>query len=422
MRRCTKGKSCGGTCISREAKCRASLTPKLSHQVENLQGSLAGKVAKNGETNPLVKDLIDALALGPKATVNASSDFPSLKREAERQLAELRNKEYMTDEEIDRATKVEKALFDTWVKHTRADRPAIQERQNALEFDTEFTPTLKLGGSYDWKQSYESGSKGLGSGLYGAVIASKPPPSVVVKRGEVGENEVRILEKLSGKDITPKLISAEMNKSAEFNNAGYYPGRIAMSRVKGKPAEDFDSYESPVGNTTVGDSYYALRKKLHEQGVAHNDAHVGNVIIDDKGKARFVDFGVSQDDPRAALSEAIGVLSVRYLLPPGAMLRKPLNENSGDFQARDNKQFYLPPSATATSKGTTPQTNLGKIIRNRIKVYTEMEKLGLNKDDIAEVVTHSLDQPLSSYNKGAWGKIGKDDAARLISILYEGVS
>lgn len=88
MKRCTKGKSCGGTCISREAKCRASLIPKLSHQVENLHGSLAGKVAKSGETNPLVKDLIDALALDSKATVSAGSDFPSLKREAERQLAE----------------------------------------------------------------------------------------------------------------------------------------------------------------------------------------------------------------------------------------------------------------------------------------------------------------------------------------------
>jgi hypothetical protein len=257
-------------------------------------------------------------------------------------------------------------------------------------------------------------------------MVSKPPPALVVKRGEVSESEAKILEKLNGKDISPRLVSAEIDKLHRGSREGdidFYPGRVAMTRVSGKAVEDFNEYDptygTKVGNTTLGDAYFLLRKKLHESGVAHNDAHIQNVIVDDKGKARFIDFGLSQDDPRAALSEAMGILADRKLLPQGVLLRRPLDDRSGDRQGR-RLEPYTQPIKDLLKGGTN--TNLEKVVRNRTKVYSELAKLGLSKDEIAELVVHELNQPISSYNKGAWSKVSKEDAMRIIPLLYEGVN
>jgi predicted Ser/Thr protein kinase len=398
----------------------------VSKQVEEA-GDIFLRLVNEGKKPSLtIQRLIDALGLGSLTQREVGNDFPVLKREAERQLAELRSQPSMTDEEIDRAKRLEMALMGAWEKHTKADRMVLYERQDAREFDHAFTSTDKFGKDYDWSQSYESGAKSLGAGSFGSVMVSKPPPALVVKRGEVSESEVRILEKLNGKDISPRLVSAEIDKLHRGSREGdidFYPGRVAMTRVPGKAVEDFNEYDpaygTKVGNTTLGDAYFFLRKKLHESGVAHNDAHIQNVIVDDKGKARFIDFGLSQDDPRAALSEAMGILADRRLLPQGVLLKRPLDEHSGDRQGRKFKPYTLPMNELL--KGGTG-TNLEKIVRNRTKVYAELAKLGLSKDEIAELVVHELNQPISSYNKGAWSKVSKEDAMRIIPLLYEGVN
>jgi hypothetical protein len=426
MRRCSKGKSCGGTCINRNVKCRATLSPKVSKQVEEAGDIFLRLVNEDKKPSLIVQRLIDALGLGPLTQREVGNDFPVLKREAERQLAELRSQPSMTDEEIDRAKRLEMALMDAWEKHTKADRMVLYDRQDAREFDHDFIPTDKFGKDYDWSQSYESGAKGLGSGSYGNVMLSKPPPALVVKRGEVSESEVKILEKLNGKDISPKFVSAEVNKYTVMAREGdieFYEGRIAMTRVPGKAVEDFDdndpAYGTKVGSTTLGDAYFLLRRRLHESGVAHNDSHIENVIVDNKGKARFIDFGLSQDDPRAALSEAIGILADRKLLPQGVVLKRVLDDFSGDRKGRKYKA-YTQPIKDLLKGGTN--TNLEKVVRNRTKVYAELAKLGLSKDEIAELVVHELNQPISSYNKGAWSKVSKKDAMRIIPLLYEGVN
>ena len=426
MRRCSKGKSCGGTCINRNVGCRATLSPNVSKQVEEAGDIFLRLINEDKKPSLTIQRLIDALGLGSLTQREIGNDFPVLKREAERQLAELRGQLSMTDEEIDRARRLETALLDAWGKHTNADRMVLGDRQNAREFDNEFLPTDKFGKNHDWSQSYESGAKSLGSGSFGNVIVSKPPPAEVVKRGDVSESEIKILEKLSGKDLSPELVSAEINKftiMAREGDIDFYQGRVAMSRVPGKAVEDFDdndpSYGTKVGDTTLGDSYFLLRKKLHESGVAHKDAHVQNVIVDNKGKARFIDFGLSQDDPRAALSEAMGILANRRLLPQGVLLKRPLDDYSGDRQGRKFKPYTQPMNELL--KGSTG-TNLEKIVRNRTKVYSELAKLGLSKDEIAELVVHELNQPISSYNKGAWSKVSKEDAMRIIPLLYEGVN
>ena len=422
MRRCSKGKSCGGTCINRNVSCRATLSPNVTNQIERAGDIFLRLLTETKPPRPEAQRLIKALGLGELTQREVGNDFPVLKREAERQLSELRSKPFMTSDEKDYVRQLQSALIIARGNNTKADQSVLLDRIEARDFDNRFRPTNKIGGDYDWSKSYSSGSHSIGGdSLFGTVVASKSPPPEVVKRGEVSEIEAKILEKLNGKDITPRLLSAEINKNNETDREGdisFYEGRVAMSRLEGKSVAEYKFYTDKVGNTTVGDSYFALRKKLHEAGVAHNDGHKENVIIDENGKGRFIDFGRAQDDPRAALSEAMGVLATRSLLPLGVVLKSPLHEFSGDYQSRRYEQFKLPTSDVISKS----QTNLAKIIRNRTKVYSELAKLGLSKDEIAELVVHELNQPISSYNKGAWSKVSKKDAIQIIALLYEGVN
>ena len=58
------------------------------------------------------------------------------------------------------------------------------------------------------------------------------------------------------------------------------------------------------------ESYVSARKKMHLKGIAHNDAHEGNFMYDFKSKkGTLIDFGLAQDNPKAALKEAIGMVT-----------------------------------------------------------------------------------------------------------------
>ena len=55
------------------------------------------------------------------------------------------------------------------------------------------------------------------------------------------------------------------------------------------------------------DSYLDVRKTIHLKGIAHNDMHVLNFFYDKKTKKGMViDFGLSKNDSKAALIEALG--------------------------------------------------------------------------------------------------------------------
>jgi len=375
----------------------------------------------NKETNKQVQKLVDQLGLGPLTVKEVGNSFEVYKREALRQLKELENKPNKTSADRTKENQIRDALLAVWENKTNVSRGMLIDRLDALDFDNTFKPNYKTG-KYDWDSSYASGSRHLGSGGFASVVASKEPPPVVVKRGEVSENEIQILKKLKGKDLSPELIAAEMDTKSGIESKeadiDFYSGRIAMSRVSGKAAEEFNTYNDRVGGTTVGDSYWALRRRLHSNGVAHNDAHIGNVLIDDSGKSRFVDFGISQDDPRAALSEAIGVYANRRFLPAGSVTKSPVDRQSGDWQGRRFDQFTEP-----LSKATEPsnKSNYARVIQNRTKVYQALKELGLSNDDIAEVVIHGIRRPLSSFNSGPWGKISKEEAMKLIQLVYQGV-
>lgn len=381
MKRCSKGKSCGSSCIQKSRKCSAILPGRPSKELFKVEDLFVSMVQEKKQPS--------------EGGAGGWSSF-------------LKQFEKPADED----------------SKTLASTGTVKAREDSEDYDEEFEKSLKVfqkfGGSFDWKSSYGSGSKNLGEGSYGFVVSSKPPPDAVVKRGEVTIREIKILEKLSGKGVAPDLIAAELGKKVADELPDLYEGRVAMNRVRGSVSSDFSRYDETVSGIKVGDSYWALRKRLHSQGVAHNDSHPENVIVGADGKSKFVDFGLSQDNFKAAFSEAIGVFGGdRKFLPRGSVTSKRIGEGSGDWQGARFSQFT--DGSLRSGSKFPPGSNLERMSTNRLKVFSEMRKMGLSNDEIADIVVTGIRQKDSIFEKGSWGKLTMNDAKRLIEVLYDGI-
>jgi serine/threonine protein kinase len=167
-----------------------------------------------------------------------------------------------------------------------------------------------------WSAVEGSGSRLFGSGGFGSfftVPAGKllgksgdPSERVGVKVGRLGQSEAFIAKKLGQADLGPKLIAAKIINKAVSNseNGTIHNGIMAMGIVPGSPL--YKLVGKTINGIHTSDAYWKARSELHKLGISHNDAHRGNVIIDDKGKARFVDLGLARKGWRSALAEAIG--------------------------------------------------------------------------------------------------------------------
>jgi len=282
---------------------------------------------------------------------------------------------------------------------------------------------------YNWDDSLnDDNAKLLGGGMYGT--ATKGANGDVVKRGILGENEGRLIEKLGEQDLGPRLISGELD------GPGYQPGtrvgRLAMSLVPGSPI-DQRAGDEKVGNTgkTVSDAYWEARAKLHRMGVSHNDMHIKNVFVDDKGVGRFVDLGMGNDYPKSALAEAMGAFVVRPqgltgkappLLPTGA-------QGDGDWQVRrydgtGGKQMEK------AERSNDPKVKeefarrfpvAARVLKNKEKAILKMKSYGLTEQDVSDIMEHGIRSSPESYERGAMAKLTNQQAMDIIEVLYDGI-
>ena len=285
--------------------------------------------------------------------------------------------------------------------------------------------------SYRWEDSYGSGSTLLGRGAYGTVLR-EPNKGNAIKRGEVGQIEADLIERLGKVDLGPKLLAAQLDGDSPYN-PGTKIGRVAMSVVAGSPIGS-KAPDKEIGGVKVSDAYWTARANLHRMGIAHNDMHIDNVLIDRKGKARFVDMGLAQDSPKAALAEAMGA----FLPPKGSSAERGRGAaGQGDWQVRrwkgtggDLLETYEHRLKRGASPGAvelarkdleTKAPLLAKIQQNKADVQFAMLKDGFTKDDIATVMDHGIRSPMETYEQGVWAKLSNEQAQKYISILYDGV-
>lgn len=432
-KRCQKGKGCGASCIERLDECYDGLSGLINRALasvrENIQSAPKSRDSKPQVNQQQIDKLIKALNLGPSERIRIGRNPEEL-----RALAVERKKELW--DEIGKKRRIggakakaqEKALMVDYEAlkdalkggtKTSGQSPSVRTKGSRLKakaFDDSFVPKNTHDGSkkdFDWEGSIK-GSTFAGKGAFGTVLFFKDG---VVKRGEIGANEAGILRKVGALGLGPSLIYGETGaKKGTFGGSDVYLGRIAMSRVEGTPLKRFSSPDDKVNGVSVSDQFWRARADLHRAGIAHNDAHGGNFFIGKDGKGKFVDFGLAQDNPKAALSEAIGSVIHKGRLPAGASLDKNVKS---DFQAQSQKNN--PNSGFSRIRSRMPET-LGKISDNLPKVEDYLtQTLGMSPNLAAMVMASGIRNSDSFYNAGAWSRISEADAKKMIDLLYEGI-
>ncbi len=186
----------------------------------------------------------------------------------------------------------------------------LAEIDDLIKKNKSFVPVSKprdVSGNTRLSREFNKSESVLGKGVYGeARLTSKGD---VIKSGAIGQDEVEAMQRLERSGISPVLKDAEAHtdlvlgggREADGASAfiGKYDGMLKMSRAKGV------SMETVERTNEVSESFLRSSKKMHLQGVAHNDRHMGNLFVDQK-KVSFLDFGLAQTDSRAALIEALG--------------------------------------------------------------------------------------------------------------------
>ncbi len=545
MKRCTKGKSCGATCITRSDRCVLELGPLVSESLtkvrsklgvvklyahvkeqkikgfqqkfNNIRGQLkkdiGGQVHKTADVLELKKRLQEA-GLLPKS--KKSEDLgeifkglvekgkedraPSLPSDLKRQLAALggeekkptgpitrynrrvaeaeeaakrgektapvegRKLERSPQEETKTPQKVLKKgdtdlLFDDISRLMRGETPRNIEvasapgfegfkarflgtptplgattgntrwaREDAQDFDGALGKVRREGekGYKGWEDSYKSGARKIGEGSYGTVIRN--PDGTFVKRGDISDTEAALIKRLGDVDLGPKLRAADINGPAQYHKENFVNvrnGRIAMGEVPGKPIGGNAQADTKFGGKNAADVYWKAMADLHRMGIAHNDAHIDNILIDKNGKGRWVDLGLAQANPKAALAEAMGVFNP---LKGAEATRVQGAYGQGNWQTRRWDGTGVRAAEKAREAGGQKWLEFmerfpvaSRVWENRPAAQYKLLDMGLSKNDVSSIIDHGIRSTPESYTKGAWAKLTDKQAQEVLNILYDGI-
>jgi hypothetical protein len=355
-KRCKKGKSCGASCIQSSKVCWVDFPDAMNNSITKTRNSLQKLQA------PLARSRVSP----------PPPSSPSL----------------ATQDARVKANDVDNRMLKQGISSERGDK------------------------TYNWEISKGVGSKYLGEGSFG-VVTKEVDTGNIVKRGEIGKYEAEALEKVGKLDLGPKLIAAQGDGIATYSGSPeLILGRVSMTLVPGETIGQKRELDDRIGGQRVVDAYWKARADLHKAGIAHNDMHIENVLVDDKGKGRFVDFGASIISPKAALAEAMGAFAKsdggdyqvkRWKGTGGQLLEMAINSDSKELPEGDRAPI------------------LSRVWQNRAKVLAEMSKDRFTPEGIRQVMEHGIESRASSYRNGVWEVLTDAQAKKYIDILYEGV-
>ncbi len=391
-KRCRRGKSCGASCIAGYKVCMVDLPwvgqsamPKIVKAIQ--------KANPKGQTLAIQKQLSLGLPGDKQLSINLNPKKPLnlKKKEAVQPIKKAKPPEPPKPV-------AKTALGKSGSFSSQTAREGALDVYKALQLYTN-KDIIKVDGAkaadkVNWKAAFESGAKKIGNGSFGTFV--KVPPEnlapgldkfthgVGVKSGQIGPQEAKVLLKVGKADIGPNLIAARVANDFQKDAWGFSTakGMIAMSMVPGTAIKDLPQ----TGKNY--DSYWKARADIHRLGVAHNDAHGGNVLIDDKGKGRFVDMGLAQDLRKAALAEAIG-----------------------GIQGSDYQRLY----------GAEKAPVFSRLADNWSRVREQMIDDGFSSSDVSHFRATGVRKGDEYYQRGPWQDMGDSQAKKYIDMLYEGV-
>ena len=411
-----------------------SLSPEVMDDISRvMRGEAPVRMEMTPGANPGTRDksqiaqLQSVLGLGPQTRKDVGRDLEGLLDEA-KALRVNKNRELAAAIGRERPrlqrelSQIDKAIVGPITAATGNVRYA---REDARDHDDDILSrglSREIGDvNYRWDESYRSGSKLLGKGGYGTVLR-EPGNGNAVKRGDIGAIEADLVKRLGEADLGPNLLAADLDGTG--SNPGTKLGRMAMTVVPGKPIGG-KSPDQEINGVKVSDAYWKARADLHRMGIAHNDMHIDNVLIDKKGKGRFVDMGLAQDSPKAAFAEAMGA----FMKPRGGMVTRDREaQGQGDWQIRrwDGTGGKLLDGAQTDPEFGRPLLEAraplaAKVLDNKPAVIYEMKRDGFTNDDIATIMDHGIRSAMGSYERGPWGKMTNEQAQKYINLLYEGI-
>lgn len=266
-KKCTIGKSCGYSCISKSKVCVIDLSTSGLSKVQKL-------VNKK-----------DSQSFAPPKELNPSAPFDKEVSKVYSSLNSLKNK----------------------------DVNLYNGTSNANDVN--------------WHAGMETKAKKTGSGSFASFMEVPPdrlihggskkfPEGVGIKYGKILEGEVEMLKLLGDNNLGPKLISAKISRQRELEMSGFPPkpsyiGMVAMSKIPGKTISRILEEDLPSSRekNDLRDSALRAFSKLHNLGVAHGDAASRNLVVTPKGEVKFIDLGNARRNWTHALAEAVGLLS-----------------------------------------------------------------------------------------------------------------
>lgn len=438
-KRCTKGKSCGATCIYARKRCVLELGPLISPVMTKMRTNLgdifmrgieAGKAQKAQERGLSVpSDLKRQLAaLGPPPRTDPAVEPPKknsldlvlddISRIMRGSLPQNLQVASAGDEAGIRA-RVKTSGGGSYTGNTRWDR------DDAEDFDKSFKIYKRIRGDADmvnWDETVKNGKK-IGEGSFGTVLKVG---DVAHKRGRVGGQEAEIIKRVGEAGIGPRLLGAEIStKQSKGFGVDFHNGRIAMSVVPGSELGDVKA-DSKVAGRNAADIYWKAMAGLHRLGIAHNDAHPHNLLVDNTGKGRWVDMGLAQASPKAALAEAMGIFNPIRGAEPSRV--KGAAPRQGNWQSSSWLATGVEKAQIARDAGGETWKNFQKrfpvasqVWENRADAQFKLLKMGLSKTDISSIIVHGIRSPMETYNQGPWAKLTDKQAQEVLDTLYNGI-
>ena len=389
-KRCTKGKNCSAACIQADMVCMVDL-PWVGPELTKIKSAIMKKAS--GVAVPPTPPAEEPKA--PAATPPAAAPKPPAVTPSQQPPTNA-------PPHVVKAYKFDEVLVN------KVDR---------REGDTSYT---------GWADSYDPKTKKLGQGAFGTVVMN--PDGTVIKRGIISDTEAQAIAVAGKAGIGPRLIAADIGPNNSVKTSSpvqLKDGRIAMTKIDGKQAELLNG--QTINGVTATDAFWKARAGLHKAGIAHNDMHTDNVLIDDKGVGKVVDLGFAQISRKAALSEALGAFHppTRGTVIPG------IGKQKGDWQVRQ--------WATSTADGLLDRSHgpnssllarqemkqkapvLSQIVENRADVARRMKDMGFNDDEIKTMFVTGIKNKLDTYEKGPWAKLTDAQAQELTNLLYKGI-
>ena len=223
---------------------------------------------------------------------------------------------------------------EAWLnEHCRGDRGLLEEVRSLLAFEErsrEFLETPALAQEPQWVGDYRV-LRRLSSGATAVVYEAErsvPPQTFAVKVMRGGafakegqrrrfRREVELLRRLEHPTI------ARIHEAGETQDGDLY---FSMEFVRGAPLHVY-ARESAPGIEDRLRLFRALCEGVayaHEHGVVHRDLKPGNILVDENGVPRILDFGIArrvqEAGPRLAITERTGEVlgTLQYMSPEQA--------------------------------------------------------------------------------------------------------